>query len=683
MKKFKRLFDTSRFARTTIIEDVGNKVTTRKDLKPQKADPSGKSPKRSTTKKYNLLTACCSVPSHNMTSNSEEHLDSTDNIMDILEINGHLWHSITLLQEKDIKELIEQQRYFKADQHLIKLEYERYTNDVANDESTKKEEKAINSLYELLSAEIFNVVKESFNISKEHPNLLKMAVQVKIQEEKADQIYLEEKEKSGSVPEFRPRQWDAKWLSILQHSVNERISEPLSGSEDSKTDWLTQCLVQLRSQLKADFDTIVNCINPCYPEEYNICVKYAECYCKTVSSHISLLAESGLKGKEVYPLLYWINKCYPDIMIAVIPSEDTRQQLLNTLLPEKIINHLKNEYFSVLRSDARMCMIKSLHIEEENWRSGKEPLVLNDCYHSELPIDIIQIIDGAVKDARTLTCELGDQALNIMLEETNYFLKSFQMSAENFEKSHLNHPNFISVVISIINSCESIRNHNTNEKITNLVLKESIHSVLNEMEKKKKDIILKTLFCKLKPHCKKLVTEKWLECTEPIDEILEITEKHLTKLKKLKAPHYQDLLMEIHQQLITEYILRIMKKKLSCKTENQEKQVADQIQNESQHLQKLFNFYGPEDKVLESALLKIAEIIRLKDVDAIIIEVAALFRDFPDIRKGHVRAILSMKVSVKRSDEKKILKILNTPMNDSNSSIERKLFSNPTLFKAL
>ncbi|XP_060684960.1 exocyst complex component 3-like [Hemiscyllium ocellatum] len=467
--------------------------------------------------------------------NSKERLNTKGSpaSMVILTANGMLRCGNT---EKDIKELIEQQRYFKADQHLIKLEYERSTNDVTNDESTKKEEKDINSLYELLSAEIFNVVKESFNISKEHPNLLKMAVQVKIQEEKADQIYLEEKEKSGSVPEFRPRQWDTKWLSVLQHSVNERISEPLGGSEDNKTDWLTQYLVQLRSQLKADFDTIVNCINPCYPEESNICL---------------------------------------NIMIAVIPSEDTRQQLLNTLLPEKTINHLENEYFSVLRSDARMCMIKSLHIEEENWRSGKEPLVLNDCYHSELPIDIIQ------------------------------------------------------------------------------------------------------------PHCKKLVTEKWLECTEPIDEILEITEKHLTKLKKLKAPHYQDLLMEIYQQLMTEYILRIMKKRLSCKTENQEKQVADQIQNETQHLQKLFNFYGSEDTVLESALLKIAEIIRLKDVDAIIVEVAALFRDFPDIGKEHVRAILSMKVSVKRSDEKKILKILNTPMNDSNSSIKRKLFSNPTLFKAL
>ncbi|XP_078090152.1 tumor necrosis factor alpha-induced protein 2-like isoform X2 [Mustelus asterias] len=630
------------------------------DLSSQKANPPGKS--------------------------SKHALDSTDDPMDILEINGKNWHSVKLLSEKDIKELIEQKRYFKADRHLLKLEYERYTNDAkgTNEESTNKGKKEVDSLYELLSAEIFTVVKESMNISKEQPNLLKMVVQVKLQEEKADQTYLEEKEKSGSIPEARPRQWGTKWLSILQDSVNERIGELPSGSDDNKAEWLTQCLTQLRSQLKADLDTVVNLIKPCYPQEYNICAKYAECYHKKVSSHFASFAESGLKGKEVYPLLYWIYNCYPHLMNAVMPSEDARQQLLNTLLPEGTVSQLKNEYFSVLQSDAKKHMIKSLHIEEESWRSEEEPLVLNDCYHSELPIDIIQIINGAVQDATNLTCELGEQALNIMLEETNYFLESFQNSAENFEKCHFNHPNFIPNVITIINSCESIRNYlNKNEKITNAVQKSDILSILSEMEKKRKESLIKTLFCKLKPHCKMLVTAKWLDCPEPIDNIYDITEEHLTKLKKLKAPQYQDLLREIHKQLITEYILRIMKKRLNCKTENQQKQVADQIKNEADQLQKLFSFFGSEATYLESALPEIAEIIRLKDVNAIIMEVAALFQDFPDVGKEHIKTILHMKVNVKKSDEKKILNILNTPMNNEDSSANRKLFSNSTLLKAI
>ncbi|XP_067895074.1 tumor necrosis factor alpha-induced protein 2-like isoform X2 [Heterodontus francisci] len=642
MKKFKRFLD---------IAEGGNKENTKKTSSTQKNVTSRKNLKPNAETKYNPLKACLSPFSRNKASNTEEALDSTVNIVDILGINGKLWHSIKLLSEKDIKELIEQKRYFKADQHLIKLEYERYTNDATdnNEDSIKKEKKEIESLYELLSAAIFTVVKESMTISKENPNLLKTAVQVKIQEEKADQIYLEENGKSGSIPEFRPRQWDTKWLSILQQSVNERIGELPSASDDNKTEWLTQCLVQIHSQLKADLDTIVNCIKPCYPQEYNICEKYAEYYRKKISSHITLIAESGLKGKDIYTFLHWIYNCYPEIMIAVTQSEDVNQQLLNTLLPEKTISHLKNEYISVTQSDARMRMIKSLQIEEENWSSENEPLVLNDCYHSELPIDIIQIIDGAFRDARNLTSELGDLAQDIMLEEANYFLE---------------------------------RNY-FNEQITNVVLKENLLSILNEMEKRRKDILFKTLFCKLKPHCKMLVTEKWLACPEPIDKIYDITEEQLSKLKKLKAPQYQDVLREIYQQLITEYILRIMKKRLSCKTENQQKQVADQIQNEADQLRELFHFYGSEATLLESALPKIAEIIRLKDVNAIIMEVAALFQDFPDVGKEHIRAILHMKVNMKKSDEKKILNILNTPLNNTDSSMNGKLFSNSTFLKAI
>ncbi|XP_078418593.1 tumor necrosis factor alpha-induced protein 2-like isoform X1 [Cetorhinus maximus] len=673
MKKFKRVFGG------------GSKLDAKMNLSSEEAKSSRISPKPNAEKKYQKLTSLFSALSHNVASNTEQALDSTDDAVDILEINGKLWHSVKLLTEQDIKELIEQKRYFKADQHLIKLEHEQYTNDTTgkNDESTIKERKEIDSLYELLSAEIFTVVKESLNISKEHPSLLKMAVQVKIQEGKADQMYLEEKEKSGSIPEVRPRQWDTKWQKILQHSVDERIGKLPSGSDDNKTAWLTQCLTQLCSQLKADLNTIVNCIKPCYPQEYNICAKYAECYHKNVSSHIALLAESGLKGKEVYPLLYWIYNCYPDIMSTVVPSEDVSQQLLNTMLPEKTISHLKNECISALQPDTRMHMIKSLHIEEKSWRSEEEPLVLNDCYHSELSTDIIQIIDAAVQATGNLTCELGDLALNIMLEETKYFLGSFQNSAEDFEKNCFNHPNFIPVVISIANSCETIRDYlNKNKKITNIVLKENILSILNETEKRRKGILLKTLFCKLKPHLKKLVTDKWLACPEPIEKIFEITEEHLTKLKKLKPPQYQDLLKKIHEQLITEYILRIMKKRVICKTEDQQKQLADQIQNEADQLRELLHFFGSEDTFLESALPKVAEIIRLKDVNAIVIEVAALFQDFPDVGEQQIRAILHSKANMKRSDEKKILNILNTPMNSTDPSMNRKLFSNPTILKA-
>ncbi|GCB84153.1 hypothetical protein scyTo_0024785, partial [Scyliorhinus torazame] len=59
MKKIKRLLGT------------GNKVVAKSHLSPQKADPSNKNPK--------------------------SDLNSGDNIVNILEINGDNWHSVKLL----------------------------------------------------------------------------------------------------------------------------------------------------------------------------------------------------------------------------------------------------------------------------------------------------------------------------------------------------------------------------------------------------------------------------------------------------------------------------------------------------------------------------------------------------------------------------------------------------------
>lgn len=658
---------------------VGDKKAIIQNNLSPKTDCSGISPKLNVEKKHNKKWAIFSPFSHK----KETTLISTDNITDTEEIDGE---NIKIPSEKDIQVLIEQKQYFKADCHLIKLEHERYAHDSTEiDEGFIEEKKKVESLYELLSVEIFTVAKNSMNISKENPNLLKMAVQVKTQEEKLDQMCLEEKGTCGGIAKVRPRGWEAKWLDALEQSVNQRLGELLRNVSDvDKAKSSIECLVEHHKKLKEDFDTIVNCIKPCYPQEYNICEKYVEYYHKKCSSHMELIIENGPKGKDVYPILHWIVTCYPKLMNTITQSEERSQELSSTLLPESVISHLKSEYFFALQADARMHMANSLHIEEENWRREEEPIVLNEHYHSELPIDIIQIIEGAFQDTRTLTNEMSDRALDIMLQEAHSFLECFQRSAENFEKSNFNNANFISITILIANCCEVIRNYiDTNEKITNVEIKEKVLSILNEMQKKRKDILLKSLFCNLKPHCKKLVTEKWFESSDPIDKIFELLEEHLTRLLKLKAPLYQDLLRDIHKQLITEYIIRIMKKRLYCKTENKQKSVADQIENEAVQLQKLFTCYQSEDTFLESALLKIAEIIRLKDIIAITVEVAALFHDFPDVSKQHIGAILYIKGNVKKSDEKQILNILNEPLIDANTSKDIKLFSTTTVLKTL
>eukprot|EP00062_Callorhinchus_milii_P004333 gi/632942580/ref/XP_007886486.1/ PREDICTED: tumor necrosis factor alpha-induced protein 2-like isoform X1 [Callorhinchus milii] len=618
--------------------------------------------------------------------NGKNKLNAMDNNIDILEINGKLWHNTKLLPVEDIKELIEQKRYLKADQHLIKLEYQCYSSDsIEKDEDKLKMEQEVESLYEHLDSAITTVLKTSMSISKENPDLLKMVVQFRIQEEKMDQTYQEEaKRKSGRIPKARPRGWKNKWLNILQQSVDERISKIPNASEDNKINWVIQCLGQLLKELKEDVDTIVNHVKPCYPEDYNICKTYADCYQKTISSRLTVITENELKGKDLYTLLRWIYVHYPGVMSTLTQTEDADQKLWRDLLSQEMINQMENGYISAVQTDAKAYMSKSLQMEEMNWINGKEPLMFQDCYHSELPIDIIQIFDGGAREASCLTPDLNNRVLGIMLDEMMCFLESFQESVKCFEKTYLDHENFISTMILVNNICESFREYlNKNGKITNEV-KENALSILNKMEKNGKDVLQKSLFCELKPYCKFLITEKWVSHPEPINNILEITQRQLIKFRKLKAQQFQGLLEEIHEQLIAEYISRIMKRKLSCKTEDQQKAFANQLEKEDHQLQELFSVNGSRAVGLATALPYISEIIRLQDVNAIKMEVGALIQEFPDIRKQHVAAILYIKKNMKKSDEKDILHIIKELLNyGTDSSTSKTLFSNAAVLKTL
>uniref|UniRef100_A0A672UHE1 Uncharacterized protein n=1 Tax=Strigops habroptila TaxID=2489341 RepID=A0A672UHE1_STRHB len=64
---------------------------------------------------------------------------------------------------------------------------------------------------------------------------------------------------------------------------------------------------------------------------------------------------------------------------------------------------------------------------------------------------------------------------------------------------------------------------------------------------------------------------------------------------------------------------------------------------------------GSQATWLNSALPKLAEIIRLQDLGAVKIEVATLATMYPDIRKRHLEAFLYIKANLSRSELKSIL----------------------------
>uniref|UniRef100_A0A8B9FHT2 TNF alpha induced protein 2 n=1 Tax=Amazona collaria TaxID=241587 RepID=A0A8B9FHT2_9PSIT len=121
------------------------------------------------------------------------------------------------------------------------------------------------------------------------------------------------------------------------------------------------------------------------------------------------------------------------------------------------------------------------------------------------------------------------------------------------------------------------------------------------------------------------------------------------------------------------YIVRLLKRKVSLKGTAQQQNLAQHISKNAADLEAFCTSNGSQATWLNSALPKLAEIIRLQDLGAIKIEVATLATTYPDIRKRHLEAFLYIKANLSRSELKSILGYLA----DSTASLVPKapLFS--------
>ncbi|MGH0117992.1 UNVERIFIED_CONTAM: hypothetical protein FKN15_042767, partial [Acipenser sinensis] len=137
-------------------------------------------------------------------------------------------------------------------------------------------------------------------------------------------------------------------------------------------------------------------------------------------------------------------------------------------------------------------------------------------------------------------------------------------------------------------------------------------------------VLVEQLFQQIKPHFEKLVKRKWLNNTEAFDSITETIRSHFKTFCRMEGPPYQD----------------------------------------------------SESSWLDSAVPHISEIIVLEDTPSIQMEVGVLVREYPDVRKKHVAALLDLRGMLRQVERMEILNIVK----DLESSLQplprdRALFS--------
>ncbi|XP_074852553.1 tumor necrosis factor alpha-induced protein 2 isoform X2 [Carettochelys insculpta] len=573
------------------------------------------------------------------------------------------------LTVEQIREHLDGDKFFQATRHLIALERALYSNlDGKNDEELSRDQSKVELLYEFLKNKVFNIIKNSIGLAPANPSLLVHAVDTIVEQEEEDEKYKSEKSPDKIVT-HRPRKWREIWLDTVKQSITDRMKDTQHTSCAENLSATALCFLHMGKTMKEDMIIVVRHIKQCYPPQFHVCRTYAECYHNYFSSQLQLIADFELGDKDTYLLLTWVQNIYPnDIRKNSILVKELDDAKLGSLLPPKTIKQLETKYLCNEAASVRNWLAKSLEVEVKRWSEEREPEKLDGHFHSELAIDVIQTIHGGQKRAAEITPELAGQLSVILLMELSAFLKSYKKVLEEFKEKNKQHSYFKAMIIANINNCMSFRDHT--EKTTTSAQdneKVKILTTLSEIESSSYDVLLQDLIAELKPVFRKLTQSKWLSCSETMTEILQATSSHISEFETLRDPFYQAIVEKTHGHLVREYIVRLMKKKVSLKTPELQQNLSKLIVAHASLLQSFCKEKGSKATWLDSALPKLAEIIRLQDSSAIKIEVATLANAYPDISKKHLAAILYIKGNLPNNEAKSILSILDVSPKPTTS----------------
>ncbi|NXI63141.1 TNAP2 protein, partial [Anseranas semipalmata] len=409
--------------------------------------------------------------------------------------------------------------------------------------------------------------------------------------------------------------------------------------------------------MKEDLTVVAKYIKQLYPPEFNVFSTYAELYHHHFASQAKKTAESQLEDKDVYLLLSWVHDIYPkDMRKDRVLAEELEKVKLGSLLPSSLSEELEKKYLESEEATIKNSLNKCLEKEIQRWKEDKEPEKLNGHFQSELlAIFVIQSIYNGQKRAKDISVALGDELSHRLSRELAALLKSYKDAFEDFKEKSKKHRHYKPILIANINNCWNFRDFaekNMAEKDDN---KDRVLSTLGDIETSGCDVLLQQLFVQLKPIYKKFTENKWDCSNEIMNEIIKTTSNHISELRTLKDTFYNAIVEKIHVRLVKDYIVRLLKRKVSLKTPAQQQNLAQSVSKNAADLEAFCTSNGSQATWLNSALPKLAEIIRLQDIGAIKIEVATLATTYPDIRKRHLEAFLYIKANLSRGELKSIL----------------------------
>ncbi|XP_067273192.1 tumor necrosis factor alpha-induced protein 2-like isoform X2 [Pseudorasbora parva] len=551
--------------------------------------------------------------------------------------------------ELDFNGNIEQNRLAKAQQQLVEAEERVFgLNEVARAE---EEEHNLQKDYETFILRLKMAIHDSF--SDDNLETLKSALTSIVQEEAQDRRWAEVA--VNQRPIWRPtkcRQMHDMLLKTVVEKQMKNADEQENGLDQLSTS-LKREVCRMGKQVQKDLLRVVRNLRECYPPDFDICRTYAQLYHQTFSARLQELARSCRDFEDCFYILSWIVDYYPkDVLKHKELEEHINNSSLGPLLPKEDLKRLEEQYFSYKENEIRQWLSNALEKEVKKWSDGSEPEIMDGYYFSSLAGDVLPLVDVTVREVNTLlSCESKACSL---LRQLDSFLLSYKTSLEELlKRKQENIPKTLRAIlfnIHLFRDYVQTPEHPFSEDTRTTQL-----STLADLKDICHKYFLSRIHTELKPLYRKLWTQAWFagHC-EVVEELTKALEDIKDQFKELKPVCREELLAELHVEVMVEYVRRVMKRKLKLKDKEQQKAAAEFICDDNSKICSVLAKVGSKEEWLCQILPKLSEILRLQDPESLQLEIATLARDYPDISEKHVLAVLNLKTNLSSSDVRRI-----------------------------
>ncbi|XP_054884099.1 tumor necrosis factor alpha-induced protein 2 [Poeciliopsis prolifica] len=587
----------------------------------------------------------------------------------------------------EILQLVKKRDLFLADAHILELEQECNAGATAEPEDAasstvkdggRRKAKDVELLYEELQKELWAVVRESLRAPTAGPNL-GLVVQVLQQEEEADKAWALSEVVTPGGP--RPRRLKQRW----REAVEEAADSSLPQRAEFTAGELDKYLDRLRARAVEDLGAAKRNVVSIYPEDFQAFQVYVESYHQAVARRLKVITDGQLEITDIYSLLDWLYNIYSrDVLGTVCITSPFNRSQLSPLLLAETVERLEMDCLNSVRAKVTTELSQVLEDEEKRWM---ESLHVEE-YHITLAKTVIQRLQVDLERSASINRSLGSRVAQCSLNGLADFLYSFQRKVEMFHEGMQSgmfgddDDGYVSKTIAMVNCCPPFRGFvqrcaQCDPSVSEDSLRRANKS-LDHIVQQGVRVLSERLYLHIRLFFERLVKRKWLTNAEPYDQIEAAIKDDFKKYRRMDNPPYQLLVAEVHRRVVMEYLRSIMRGRIICTSMKMRKRMAGRLRDEGKQIKALFKDLESPSSWLDGALSHISELIQLEDVPSIQMEVGVLVREFPDVRKKHVSAILNIRGMTRQAERQEILNIVKDIESDGGPgplSRDRALFA--------